>query len=146
MFECSIQFNIPSFLYLGNKFNLILTFALTFLLLIYCISFYPLVFIFEQKKYSKSLLTRTNQIKTSYFLETSVFVSKCFLRGFINGFFINSYEFIIFALAFSDLAFLILVLKYKRHFTDKFISFFTIVYFSGLTILDFFYAIQKVNS
>lgn len=126
IFDCFLQLYIPSFLHIINKVNFMITVMMSYCLLTYSITFYPLVHSLEKKIYSKTLLTRSKQLKQSYLVETSLFVIKCFLRGLINGLLINFYTTLIFSLLISDIIFLVILFKralFQKQIYQKFYNY-----------------------
>lgn len=113
-FDCFIQMLSMFQFDFIDRLNLVATIILLLCLVIYCFSFYPMIFSLEKKKSSSNLLTTTKYGFKSFYFESIYFVFRNFIRGFIHSFFIGNYSSQIALLFVTDL-FFITVCIYMRN-------------------------------
>jgi hypothetical protein len=142
-FDCCTQFLLLSYFSFDNKINVCFAVSIFFLLLIYCFCFYPITYIYNNKKGSNILLTKTKFQLNSFFFECFCIVFRNFVKSTIHAFFISNYNLQIFLLTVTDFIFLYFTIKMRNCFIHKFIAVFCILYNLTFFTFDLFFALNS---
>lgn len=128
-----------------DKINLLFTFATLWMLLSYCLCFYPLVYHFVRDHGARILLNRSSFMASSFFFECFSIVFRNFTRSFIHSYFIENYSIQISLLTVIDAFFLLFVIKMFRFFKYQIVGIVCILYLFVFMIFDLYFTLM-INS
>lgn len=125
-----------------DRINVVYTVITLFSVIAYSCCFYLMVHHAESKGAAKTLLIYTRQTHCSPFYESIVILFRSTTKSFIHSFVLNCYSAQIISLVIIDVVFLLLSLKMKRMFRNRYVFFFLSAYLLGFTIFDFYFALE----
>lgn len=141
IYSSSLQLLNNSFIDSLNKLNNICAIVISFLCIIYAITFYPLLFQFDKKNAASALLIRCKYSHNSFWYESVLIISRSMLKTFVHGYFITNYEVQITLLFILDIPYLIVIMKMRKYFKNVFIFATMALYFLGFTIFNLFFVL-----
>lgn len=142
-FNCFTQLIQPSNFEFVDKPNTLTTLLFLYMLMLYCLCFYPLIHKFVNFHGSRILLTRTHFRPSSFYFECLSIVFRNFVRSFFHSFFIMNYSSQIIALTVTDVLFLFLAIKMFRLFKYKILAIWSLSYSFVFVVLDLYFALLE---
>lgn len=127
-FNCALQLIYFFYVNPSSKFNLFFCLLVFFIIIFYTTQFYVMIFIFSKKKSAEILLAHITYFFSSFMFESFCFLFRSWIRGFIQGILIESYQYQIIALAVSDAFFFTFTLIFRHHFYCKLLFIVMIAY------------------
>jgi hypothetical protein len=141
-FNCFNQILLPSYFTFLDKINLFVMVGFLLILLMYCFCYYPLVYSFNHKLSSQTLLTKTKFSLPSFYFESIYIVFRNFVRSAIHSLLISNYELQISLLSILDIFFLILSIKMWKCFINKVVLMLCVTYSFAFLCFDMFFVIK----
>lgn len=141
-FNCFNQLLMPNSYSFMDKINISFTLISLFALFAYSLCFYPIMYKMRSKQSSKVLLTKTKYSLKSFYFETVSIVFRNFNRAFVHSFFIANYSLQISLLAATDIFYLMLIIKMRKHYLNKFLAFICFLYSFAFFCFDLFFALK----
>jgi hypothetical protein len=135
-FDCGLQLLAPISLNYTNKLNQIACLLAFFVTCMYATMYYPLLFAFEKKSASETILNLSNYSLKSYFFESSCFLLRTFTRGVLQSVILQNYKLQIISLCCSDAAFSILTFIFRKKFIHPSVFICSFLYNCSFFALD----------
>ena len=144
-FSSAVQFRMPSFFSCEDRFNMAVSTVVFFLLLLYSLCFYPLVLKYFKAKSAQILLQRCKlENNRSFILQPVYLVFRTFLRSFVNGLFITTYQMQILSLMIVDIPFVIVAILMRDCFRNKVAFVICLFYSLNFVLFDGYFVVEEI--
>lgn len=135
-FCCSLQVLVTGYHCYLDIVNMILMVLGWKIVILYSLAFYPIVYLYSDKRSASLILVRSFYSFNSFYLESFCVLLRGFTRAFFHAILLQNYVWQIASLTISDLFFIIVSGVFYKYFLNKFVFFFFVLYQFVLLLLD----------
>lgn len=128
-----------------SKLNLLMCLLLHFKIIIYMISFYPLLYQFK-KKYSKLISIPSKRNSFSYLLISAFMLSRIFIRSMVHALALSNYKIQMLCLMLVDFVIIVECIKLRNNFYNKVIFTCYLVLIITFFSFDLYFFLEETGS
>lgn len=145
-FNCFLQLLSSGLVQKQDKLNVMIAYSFLLALILYSLSFYPLIYARQTKRCSSILLIKYKCRLGGFYIESLNSVCRNLMKGFVHSFFIANYPLQISLLAGLDLIFFFISIRTFKYFRYKVIGVLCVLYYFFFFVFDLYFCLRETLS